>query len=173
MRTAVAIAWLTVTWAALWGSITPANIASGILAATVVVRLLPSSPNATTAWVVRPLAAVHFAGWFTGKLVQANLTVLRAVLTPGDHTRPGVVAVPLSACSPGIAALIANAISLTPGTLTLDLRGDPPVLYVHVLQLDDPADVRTEVARLEVFVRRAFGSGMTDDAPAEEARSWT
>ncbi len=173
MSTVVAVAWLTAVWAALWGSITPANVVSGLVAATVVVRLFPSPVRPTPVWVLRPLALSRFVAWFTWKLIEANLVMLWEVLTPTDYSRPGVVAVPISPCSPGIATLIANAISLTPGTLTLDVQGNPPVLYIHVMHIDDPADVRRDVARLEYLVVRAFGSGLASVPPDKEIRSWS
>jgi multicomponent Na+:H+ antiporter subunit E len=170
--TLVQVVWLVAVWTALWGSITPANVLGGVAAAAVVVRLFPARTSRDPVWVVRPLATLRFALWFGWKLVEANVVMLWEVLTPTDHTRPGVVAVPISPCSPGIVTLIANAISLTPGTLTLDVQGSPPVLYIHVMHLDDPATVRRDVGRLEALVVAAFGSGL-DPTPTEEDRSWT
>lgn len=165
----VTIAWLTVVWTALWGSATPANIVGGVLIALVVVLLFPASAATPAAPVFRPLAVAYFAGWFVVKLVEANLVMVREVLTPTDYSNPGVVAVPISRCSSAIATLIANAISLTPGTLTLDVRGDPKVLYIHVMHLDDPEEVRRRVHRLEALAIRAFGSGHLDDTSTAEA----
>jgi multicomponent Na+:H+ antiporter subunit E len=165
----VTIAWLTIVWTALWGSPTPANLAGGLVTALVVVRLFPASSVTRASPVFRPLAIVYFAGWFVVKLVEANLVMVREVLTPTDYSNPGVVAVPISRCSSAVATLIANAISLTPGTLTLDVRGEPKVLYIHVMHLDDPEEVRRRVHRLEALAIRAFGSGHLDDTPTAEA----
>lgn len=165
----VTIAWLTIVWTALWGSPTPANIGAGVVVALVVVRLFPASSTTRAAPVFRPLAVAYFAGWFVVKLVEANIVMVREVLTPTDYSNPGVVAVPISRCSSAIATLIANAISLTPGTLTLDVRGDPQVLYIHVMHLDDPEEVRRRVHRLEDLALRAFGSGRLDPSPTAEA----
>ena len=63
--------------------------------------------------------------------------------------------------------MVANAISLTPGTLTIEVATDPNVLYVHVLHLHDIDAVRRDVTRLERSVLRAFG---TDEAVAEVER---
>lgn len=173
MSTALAIAWLTAVWTALWGSVTPANVGSGLLAALVVVRLFPLPSDRSPVWVLRPVAALRFALWFSWKLIEANIAMLWEVLTPTDYSRPGVIAVPIGECSPGIATLIANAISLTPGTLTLEIQGKPPVLYIHVMHLDDPDDVRRDVHRLESLVVAAFGSGVAPSDDAEEAGSWS
>jgi multicomponent Na+:H+ antiporter subunit E len=56
-----------------------------------------------------------------------------------------------------VVTLIADAITLTPGTLTLEVVADPLTLYVHVLDGRDLEAVRREVRRLEVLAVRAFG----------------
>jgi multicomponent Na+:H+ antiporter subunit E len=64
--------------------------------------------------------------------------------------------------SDGIVTVVANAVTLTPGTLTVDVHepGDdtPPTIYVHVLQFDDVESVRRDVLRLEQLAVRAFGT---------------
>jgi multicomponent Na+:H+ antiporter subunit E len=59
-----------------------------------------------------------------------------------------------------LVTFVANTISLTPGSLVLEVRGDPAVLYVHVLGLRgmETEAVRRDVQRLEVAVVRALGS---------------
>ena len=63
-----------------------------------------------------------------------------------------MVACPLLNQTPLVATIVSDAITLTPGTLTLDVRTDPTVLYVHVLGLGDPDDVRADVKELERLV---------------------
>jgi multicomponent Na+:H+ antiporter subunit E len=62
----------------------------------------------------------------------------------------------------GLATVVGNAITLTPGTLTVDVRRDdpdrPPVLYVHVLHFSDVDSLRRDVVRLERLAVRAFGT---------------
>lgn len=64
--------------------------------------------------------------------------------------------------SEGIVTVVANAVTLTPGTLTVDVHepddGTPAVIYVHVLQFDDVESVRADVLRLERLAVRAFGT---------------
>ena len=59
--------------------------------------------------------------------------------------------------------LIADAITLTPGTLTLEVRRTPLTLYVHALDVRDPAVLQDEIRTLEVLAVKAFGD---DDALA-------
>ena len=81
----------------------------------------------------------------------------------------GIVAVPLRTSSPVVTSFIANSISLTPGTLTVDVRPrrfgideghhqQPPTLYVHTLIVGDPEHVRREARRLEELAVAAFGT---------------
>jgi multicomponent Na+:H+ antiporter subunit E len=53
---------------------------------------------------------------------------------------------------------VANVITLTPGTVTIEVEDSPPVLYVHVLHLHDLEAVRRDLLRIEEFSVRAFGS---------------
>lgn len=154
--------WLTGVWVALWGDPTLANVAGGALVALAVTILLPATGDRGRATAegarIHPLAALHFAGWFAWKLVEANVVVGWEVLTPRNRINEGVVAVPLHGCSDGLTTLVASCVSLTPGTLVLDVDRDPLVLYVHVLHLRTIDDVRAEVHTLEHLAIRAFGT---------------
>ena len=158
----VLVGWLVVVWVALWGDLTFANLASGVLVAVLLTVFLPATGDRgrTTQEGARihPLAALHFAGWFAWKLVEANVVVAWEVLTPRNRINEGVVAVPLHGVSDGLTTLVASCVSLTPGTLVLDLDRDPLVLYVHVLHLRTMEEVRAEVQTLEHLAIRAFGS---------------
>lgn len=61
---------------------------------------------------------------------------LRAPLAADTHVCPGVVAIPLDARTDVEIALLANLITLTPGSVTLDLSEDRRVLYVHAMYID-------------------------------------
>ena len=64
---------------------------------------------------------------------------------------------PLPDCSDELLTLITNLLALSPGTMPVELRHDPTVLYVHVLHLRDVEDVRDEIRRLTDLAVRAFG----------------
>jgi multicomponent Na+:H+ antiporter subunit E len=68
--------------------------------------------------------------------------------------RSGVIAVPTELTSDLALTVLANMITLTPGTLTLDISLDRRYLYVHTLNLDDPEDVKQEIRQaFEVYLR--------------------
>lgn len=147
--------WLVAVWVALWGELTAANVVGGALAAAALLTVFPlHGPRRRGR--VRPLHALRFLGYFVHKLVEANLVVAWEVATPGSRINLGVVAVAVRGGSDLVITTVANAISLTPGTLTLEVRRDPPTLYVHVLHLRSIEQTREDVRRLEYLALRAF-----------------
>jgi multicomponent Na+:H+ antiporter subunit E len=149
-------AWLLLVWLALWGTVTPANVLSGVAVAATV-QLIPL-PTRDVRFAFRPLRTLRFVIYFAGQLVRASVVVAREIVTPRSHINTGVVAVPLHGASDALVTLVADAVTLTPGTLTLEARRDPPTLYVHVLHLHHVEDVRRSIRRTEVLAVRAFGS---------------
>lgn len=154
------VAWLTAMWVLLWGSLTPANVLSGLLCGVFLVAVFPPVESRDDPFVVRPVAAISFGLWFLWALIVTNVTVAREVVLPRSRSqiRTAVVAVPLQTRSGRLATIVANAITLTPGTLTIDARGRPATLFVHVLSFADVEATREEVADLERRVVRAFGT---------------
>lgn len=90
-------------------------------------------------------AALRFMGFFLWQLLLSNLRVAYDVITPQLYMRPGIVAVPLGAKTDLEITLLANLITLTPGTLSLDVSEDRSVLYVHAMFADDPDSVRDDI----------------------------
>ncbi|BBG00613.1 MULTISPECIES: Na+/H+ antiporter subunit E [Pseudonocardia] len=108
----------------------------------------------------RPAAAAHFLVWFTGEFFRANAVVLREVLTPGHTIDPAIVRVRLRSRSMVEIASIMSLISLTPGTLALNLTtgSRSPELIVHGMHATDPEQLRASVQEMEdrllAFLRR-------------------
>lgn len=85
---------------------------------------------------------VALAAFFLADLLRANLRVATDVVTRAHRSSPGVVAVPLRAETDLEITLLANLISLTPGTLALEVSPDRSVLYVHAMFAADADAVR-------------------------------
>jgi multicomponent Na+:H+ antiporter subunit E len=83
--------------------------------------------------------------YFGKELLISNLKVLWDVITPQHISRPGIIALPLDARTDAEIMLVANLISLTPGTLSLDLSEDRRSLYIHVMFLDDIEQTRRQI----------------------------
>lgn len=165
MTRVLVVVWLTVLWIVLWRDLSLANAASGVVLSIAVTTLFPVSDRIAEPHRLRPVAIVVFVAWFAWKLVEANLVLAREVLTRRDTTRTGIIAVELRPTTDVVTTVIANAISLTPGTLTLETGSGPTTVYVHVLHLHDPDQVRSDIHRLEHLVRRAFGLPDRFDPP--------
>lgn len=97
-----------------------------------------------------------FAGRFVYDLLRANLEVAGAVLSPALDVRPGIVAVPTELRGLRF-VMLANYVTLTPGTISVDVSRDGSVLYVHALDLSSPEELRAEVADVERRIREVFG----------------
>ncbi len=156
----VIAAWLVVMWVLLWGDLTLPNVICGVVLAVALVVVFPPDDTNDDPFVVRPLKALHFLVWFLWALIITNVAVAKEVLAPRSRSdiRPAVVAVRLRTGSGRLATLVANAITLTPGTLTIDARGRPAVLFVHVLSFESAEATRAEVADLERRIVEAFGT---------------
>ena len=162
MRASAAILWLIALWVLLWGDLSVANVLSGFVVALAVLAFA-RVPRLTKrgndlAPRVRPFALLFFIGFVFVELVKSNLILAWEIITPGTRINNGVVAVPLRTSQPITMMVVANVITLTPGTMTIEAKGDPAVLYVNVLFLHDVEAVRRDLLRFEELAVRAFGS---------------
>jgi multicomponent Na+:H+ antiporter subunit E len=155
VRYVLALLWLTLVWVLLWNDLSVANVLGGLLAGAFVLVLFPLFGSRGTA-LVRPLHVVRFVAYFVFLVVKANLQVAYAVLRP-SIVREAIVAVRVTSAGDWLLVLLANCITLTPGTLSVDLRRQPDVLYIHTLLYDDAAVVRRDVLLFERSILRAFG----------------
>jgi multicomponent Na+:H+ antiporter subunit E len=142
---------LTLVWFALWGSVSWANLLGGLGAATVAIWILPSRQR-SGGLGFRPIHAVRLVGYFLWRLAVATVIVAWEIVTPKDRTRPAIVSVPLATTHPTIIAGVANMVSLTPGTITIDVAMDPTTLYIHVLHFESAARTRADIAMLERYL---------------------
>lgn len=158
MRQAVLLIWLTVLWLVLWRDLSLANVLSGLVVAGILMAVYPLAPASSHQHTLRPFWVLVFHAYFVWRLIVANVVVAREIVTPRDRIRSGIVAVPVTGCSDYVITIVANANSLTPGTLSLEVRRDPPTLYVHVMHLYDTDRVRRDISKLLELTVRAVGS---------------
>lgn len=154
-RITAALVWSTVVWAALWSDLSVGNVFWGVVVGGLILFLVPM-PARRDRVVVRPVGALRLGLHFAWALVRASAVVAWEIVTPRNRIHQGIVATPLRTRSPGLITTIANMITLTPGTVTLEVQEDPPVLYVHVLHLRTIDQVRADIRRLEELTLAAF-----------------
>jgi multicomponent Na+:H+ antiporter subunit E len=126
---------LAVTWAVATGEFTLPNLIIGFGLGYLVLLFARRTIGGSTYYTKAP-QVVSFFFFYLWQLILSNLRVAYDVVTPTHHMRPGVIAVPLEAKTDVEITLLANLITLTPGTLSLDLSPDRGVLYVHSMYID-------------------------------------
>jgi multicomponent Na+:H+ antiporter subunit E len=87
---------------------------------------------------------ILFAGFFLREMFMASVDVAITIIMR-RRLRPGVIAVPLSLTRDIQITLLANLITLTPGTLTLEVSEDKKTIYVHAIHVSDPETFRNEI----------------------------
>ncbi len=139
---------LALAWAALHGEFSLTSLSAGFVVGYVLLAMLVKGglvgENPYTGRVSR---ALGFTAFFLWELVIANIRIAYDVLTPRHHMKPGIVAIPLDAKTDAEITLLANFITLTPGTLSLDVSEDRRLLYIHAMYITggDPDTVRADV----------------------------
>lgn len=131
---------LAFAWCAAFGTFTLSNLIIGFLV------------GGAALWVSKPLYGdtgyfrharrlARLCVVFVVDLLVSSIRVAWDVVTPRNRSRPGVIAVPMDAKTDLEVTLLANLISLTPGTLSLDVSEDRRVLYVHAMFVDSRESV--------------------------------
>jgi multicomponent Na+:H+ antiporter subunit E len=148
---------LAAIWAAMMGELNLRNLVLGlVLGYFALLVTVPFTGNRD--YFRRLPRVVAFLAWFIWEVVKSNLEVAWDVVTPSHHSTPGVVAIPLDVTTPAEITLLANLITLTPGTLSLDVSDDRKTLYIHAMFIDDPDQVRAYIKQnLERRVLELFG----------------
>lgn len=132
------------------------------------------SPRVSLGGVIRgaPQAALYALA-FLKELVIANFSVAYIVLSPSMPINPNVVEVPLRVRSDAAITLIANSITLTPGTLTMDYDRDNNALYVHSISVSDEKSVIEPIRTWEEYALRMFDEPPTDGSSADGSSAGT
>ena len=158
------VVWLVALWVLLWNDVSVANVVSGVVLAVVVLGLsrLVSASSAEPGTGDRPRISpphlVFFIGYVLVQLVRSNVFLAWEILTRRNTVHTGIIAVPMRTNSDVAMMVMANVITMTPGTVTIDAKDSPAVLYVNVLHLHDVDRIRNDLRRLEEVCVRAFGS---------------
>lgn len=118
------------------------------------------------------IAAVPFAVlyvlMFLWELLTANIDVARRVLSPSMPIEPDVVEVPLRVQSDLAVTTIANSITLTPGTLTMDYEDDLNTLYVHGITGANEQAILEPIRRWEDYALIIFDEELEPDDPVPD-----
>ncbi|MEO6123449.1 MAG: Na+/H+ antiporter subunit E [Ilumatobacteraceae bacterium] len=136
-------------WLLLQGELTIGNVLGGVLLAGLLVVIFPVNGDSVS-HLLHPWAFIRLIGFVLYSLVLSSWSVIKVIVNPTPTAlRSGIVKVTLQVESPLTATIVANAVTLTPGTMTLTARVHPAELHIHVLGLDDADEFRASVDDLE------------------------
>lgn len=127
---------LALAWMAMVGSTGWAHFVIGFVVSYLALAWLGSLTGHTGYFRKLP-QSIGFVAFIVWQLILSNLRVAYDVITPAANRCPSVIGVPLDATTDAEITLLANLITLTPGTLSLDLSADRKILYVHAMFADD------------------------------------
>lgn len=140
---------LALIWVVLTGAFTGYNFLVGFIFGYVALSILQRHISLLNGYSRRLPNLLRFLVFFFVELVKANIKVAFDVLTPVWYMKPGVIALPLEAKTDMEITFVANLISLTPGTLSLDVSDDRRVLFIHAMFLDDEESLRADLKEME------------------------
>lgn len=145
------------------------GMAVGLPVAYVFRRLYEEEIDISRSLLVVPYA-VAYVLVFTREILVANLDVAYRVLHPRTPLEPQVILVPLRVETAVGITTIANSISITPGTVTLDHDPDENTLYVHTIDGRDPEAVVRPIRAWENYALVVFDEPLSPDEPPPEIR---
>ena len=131
-------------WAALAGSFSLFTLATGFVVGYAILWIVQPLTGATR-YHFRVIAWIRLVVMFHYELIVSSFAVAWDVLTPAHRSRPDIIDVPLDVTSDAGILLVTNLISLTPGTLSLDVSEDRRTLRVHAMFADDPDEIRRTI----------------------------
>ncbi|WP_274424915.1 Na+/H+ antiporter subunit E [Chelativorans sp. YIM 93263] len=136
---------LALAWAAVTGSFTLVNLVFGYVLGAAALYLIREQVG-SLGYFRRTFQFIRLAALFIVELIKSAWRVAILVLSPRMDVKPGIFAYPLRLERDFEITLLANLITLTPGTLSVDVSEDRKYLYVHALDCSDPDTLREDIA---------------------------
>jgi multicomponent K+:H+ antiporter subunit E len=128
---------LLILWLLLVNAVSPGNVLLGLLLAWLIPLFTARFWEAQVE-IHRPLVLARFFGRVLADILIANINVAALIVGPSQRIRPGFIVMPLALRGNVGVSLLANTVSLTPGTLSAYLSVDRRHLVIHALEADDP-----------------------------------
>lgn len=128
---------LTFVWVALSGQLNYTSFVFGYILGFFLLWLLNRNRIGGKDYFYRVPKIISFILYFFYDMIKANIEVTIDVLTPNYNMRPGVIKYEMDAKTDFEITMLANMISLTPGTLVIDFSTDKKYMYIHAMYLKD------------------------------------
>lgn len=135
---------LALSWMFLTGDLDFINFIEGFFIGFIILWVSKYASESSK-YISKIPKILSFILYFIYELILANIKVAYDVLTPRHRMKPAIIAVPLTVDRDFEITVLANLITLTPGTLSLDVSTDKKVLYVHSMYITDPEEFRREI----------------------------
>jgi multicomponent Na+:H+ antiporter subunit E len=123
-------------WVFLTGSYEVSSFSFGFLIGFIIMWVIGSQTGSNKYIKIIP-RIIGFIFYFLYEVIVANLQVAYEVMTPNLYVKPGIIKIPLDVETNAEISILANLITLTPGTLSIDVSDDKKVLYVHSMYVTD------------------------------------
>lgn len=136
---------ISMLWALLTGKVSVGNLTLGFVLGYVALTILYPAAGKKNTYFQKSMQFIRFALFFAKELIVSSWRVAMDVIKPLPLMRPGIVGIPLDAKTDLEITMLANMISLTPGTLSLDVSPDRGTLYIHAMYVTNPDDLRREI----------------------------
>jgi len=155
--------WLTLMliWVIANGTLAPDTLIAGVVITAAIALAFASFARVYSVIRWSPKVIFYYLmylGVFLTELTKANLNVMRLVFSPRIEIEPGIVEIKTELKSPIGRLALANSITLTPGTLVVDIKGDS--LFIHWINVSatDPVAATEEIsARFEKYLKVIYG----------------
>lgn len=131
---------LSIIWLLLLGDFSLITIGEGLFLG-LLISLITGGTKTRFYFIKKLHKILLFMLFFAKELIIANLKIAYDIITPTHYMRPAIIAYPLDAKTDIEITLIANCITLTPGTLSLDVSEDKSTLYVHCMYVHNRDEV--------------------------------
>ncbi len=143
---------LALMWASIIGPFSPANLGFGFVIGYVVLRVA-AGRNSRPRYVRQVLATLRLLAFTAVEILIANIRVARYTISSLRTLQPAVLTVPLEDdLTDAEVTLLSILVTLTPGTLTLDVLGENDSMLIHFMHVEDPHESIREIK--EGFERR-------------------
>lgn len=136
---------LALAWAAVSGSFSLGNLLFGFVLAALALSLIREQVG-SVGYFSRLRRVASLIVLFVYELILSGFRVAILVLQPNMNLKPGIFAYSLKVDRDFEITLLANLITLTPGTLSVDVSPDRTTLYIHALDCADPDEIRKDIA---------------------------
>jgi len=146
---------LAIAWTLMVGELSPGQFTTGLAIGFLVLALVGRFVGAAR-YAPRLIDAFVFAVLYIWEVLLANLRVAYDIVTPTHHMQPGIIAYPYHVDEGVPLMLLANLITMTPGTVSMDVDTQCRVLYVHAMYIEDPEEIRAKIAHFEQQLLQVF-----------------